>query len=82
MSVKKLVSILFALALITGLMAACASPTPTTAPAPATQAPAAPATSAPVQPTATTAAAPVTLSYLVSQGWAPDAEIALAKKFA
>ena len=29
MSAKKLVSILFALALITGLMAACASPTPT-----------------------------------------------------
>ena len=101
MSVKKLVSTLFALALITGLLAACASPTPTAAPAtavpaattaPATAAPAAtavpatavPATAAPAQPTATTAptTAPVTLSYLVSQGWASDAEQALAKQFA
>ena len=100
MSARKLVSILFALALITGLLAACASPTPTVAPAtavpaattaPATAAPAAtavpatavPATAVPAQPTATTAptTAPVTLSYLVSQGWASDAEQALAKKF-
>jgi raffinose/stachyose/melibiose transport system substrate-binding protein len=96
MSVKKLVSTLFAFALIAGLLAACAAPTPTAAPAtaapataaPATAAPATavpatavPATAAPVQPTATTAAAPVTLSYLVSQGWAPDAEMALAKQF-
>ena len=101
MSVKKLVSIIFALALITGMLAACASPTPTpTTAAPATAAPvvappatavpataapatAVPATAAPVQPTATTAPATanVTLSYLVSQGWAPDAEMALAKQF-
>jgi ABC-type glycerol-3-phosphate transport system substrate-binding protein len=99
MSIKKFVSIIFALALITGMLAACASPTPTPAPAaPATSAPAAPATAvpptaapatavpataAPAQPTDTTApaAANVTLSYLVSQGWASDAEQALAKKF-
>ena len=96
MSVKKFVSVIFALALITGLLAACASPTPTpTTAAPATSAPAVPApatavpatavpaTAAPAQPTATTApaAASVTLSYLVSQGWAPDAEMALAKQF-
>jgi len=76
MSIKKLVSTIFALVLITGLLAACASPTPTATTS-------APATAAPVQPTATTAAAaaPVTLSYLVSQGWAPDAEMALAKQF-
>jgi raffinose/stachyose/melibiose transport system substrate-binding protein len=88
MSIKKLVTTLLAFAVIAGMLAACASPTPTAAPAPATQAPApataAPATAAPVAPTATTAPtkAPVTLSYLVSQGWAPDAEIALAKQFA
>jgi len=100
MSVKKLVSTLLALALITGLLAACAAPTPTAAPAtavPATAAPAAttaptkaapatavPATAVPAQPTATKApvTAPVTLSYLVSQGWASDAEQALAKQFA
>ncbi len=87
MSIKKLVSTLFALALIAGLLAACASPTPTAAPAtqaPAAPATAAPATAAPVAPTATTAptTAPVTLSYLVSQGWASDAEQALAKQFA
>ena len=106
MSIKKFASIIFALALITGMLAACASPTPTpTTAAPATSAPvvappatavpataapataapatAAPATAAPAQPTATTAPATanVTLSYLVSQGWASDAEQALAKKF-
>ena len=91
MSIKKFVSVIFALVLITGMLAACATPTPppptaapaTSAPAapapatavPATAAPAATATSAP-------AAAPVTLSYLVSQGWASDAEQALAKQFA
>ena len=63
MSVKKFVSTIFALVLITGLLAACASPTPTaTTAAPATAAPATavpatavPATAVPVQPTATTA---------------------------
>ena len=75
MSIKKFVSTIFALVLITGLLAACASPTPT--------ATTVPATAVPVQPTATTAptSAPVTLSYLVSQGWASDAEIALSKQF-
>lgn len=93
MSTKKLVSTIFALALIVGVLAACASPTPTAAPAtsaPAAAAPATavPATAAPVQPAATTmptsapTTAPVTLSYLVSQGWASDAEQALAKQFA
>jgi raffinose/stachyose/melibiose transport system substrate-binding protein len=94
MSVRKLVLTLFALALITGLIAACAAPTPTAAPTaqatavPATAVPATsvPATDTPIPPTATAAPtatnAPVTLSYLVSQGWAPDAEIALAKQFA
>jgi len=94
MSVKKLISTIFVLALITGLLAACASPTPTATQAPAAQptqppAPAEPtattAAAAPAEPTATTAAPaakePVTLSYLVSQGWAPDAEMALAKQF-
>jgi raffinose/stachyose/melibiose transport system substrate-binding protein len=43
-------------------------------------------TSAPTTPTTAPQSvaptkAPVTLSYLVSQGWAPDAEQALAKKF-
>ena len=88
MFAKKHVSTLLAFAVIAGMLAACASPTPTAAPAPATQAPAAPATAAPataapVAPTATTAptTAPITLSYLVSQGWASDAEQALAKQF-
>jgi raffinose/stachyose/melibiose transport system substrate-binding protein len=88
MSVKKFVLTLFAFALIVGLMAACASPTPTATAVPATAVPATavPATDTPIPPTATAAPtatnAPVTLSYLVSQGWAPDAEIALAKQFA
>jgi raffinose/stachyose/melibiose transport system substrate-binding protein len=83
--------------LLAGCAAPTAAPTvaPTAPPAPAattvpaTAAPAqatattAPATAAPVKPTATNAPAkaPVTLSYLVSQGWASDAEQALAKKF-
>ncbi len=87
MSIKKLVTTLLAFAVIAGMLVACASPTPTAAPAPATQAPApataAPATAAPVAPTATTApaAAPVTLTYLVSQGWTSDAQTALFKQF-
>jgi raffinose/stachyose/melibiose transport system substrate-binding protein len=72
MSVKKLVSTIFVLVLISGLLAACASPTSTATNAePAVEEPAVAATTA-----------PVTLSYLVSQGWAPDAEMELAKKFA
>ena len=54
MSIKKFVSTFFALALIAGLVAACASPKPTATTAPATSAP---ATAAPVQPAATTAPA-------------------------
>jgi raffinose/stachyose/melibiose transport system substrate-binding protein len=86
MSVKKLVSTLFALALIAGLMAACASPTPTAAPATAAPATAAPATAAPATAAPATAApttAPVTLTYLLSQGWgwSADARAALAQQF-
>lgn len=84
---KKALSTIFAFLCMVVLIAGCAAPTaapaaPTTAPqAAAPTAP--PATAAPVEPTATTAPAkePITLSYLVSQGWAPDAEQALAKKF-
>ena len=71
---KKTISTIFAFLIIVVLVTGCAAPTaapqavqPTTPPE-ATQAPAA-------------TAAPVTLSYLVSQGWAPDAEMALAKQF-
>jgi raffinose/stachyose/melibiose transport system substrate-binding protein len=78
MSIKKLVSTILAFAVIAGMLAACATPTP----AP-TAAPAATTAAAPAQPTATTAPTnvPVTLSYMVSQGWASDAEQALAKQF-
>lgn len=58
MSVKKLVSTLFALVMITSLMAACASATPTAAPATAAPATVAPATAAPT--TAAATAAPTT----------------------
>jgi len=77
MSIKKLVSTILALVVIAGMLAACTSPTPASTTAPASP------TSAPVQPTNTTAPtkAPVTISYMVSQGWASDAEQALAKKF-
>jgi len=76
MSAKKFVSILFALVLIAGMLSACASPTPTAAPATA----ASDATE-PVQPAATTA--PVTLTYLLSQGWgwSDDARATLAQQF-
>jgi raffinose/stachyose/melibiose transport system substrate-binding protein len=84
MTVKKLVSTLFALTLIAGLMAACASPTPTAAPATAAPATAAPATAAPATAAPATAApAPVTLTYLLSQGWgwSDDARATLAQQF-
>jgi raffinose/stachyose/melibiose transport system substrate-binding protein len=76
MSAKKFVSTLFALVLMAGMLAACASPTPTAAPA--TDAPDA---AEPVQPEATTA--PVTLTYLLSQGWgwSDDARATLAQQF-
>jgi raffinose/stachyose/melibiose transport system substrate-binding protein len=71
---KKTISAICAFLMIAIFAAGCAAPTaapqavqPTTPPE-ATQAPA-----------ATTA--PVTLSYLVSQGWVPDAEMSLAKQF-
>jgi len=78
MSIKKFVSTLFTLVLIGGLMAACASPTPTAAPA--TQPPA-PATAAPA--TAAPTNAPVTLTYLLSQGWgwSNDARATIAQQF-
>ena len=64
---KKKISTIFAFLMIVVLVAGCAAPsTPTQAPA---------ATTAPEK-------TEVTLTYLVSQGWAPDAEIALAKQFA
>ena len=93
---KKTISTIFTFWFIVVLVAGCAAPAaapaaPTTAPQAAqptaTTASAAPtettAAAEPAQPTATTAAAaaPVTLSYLVSQGWTPDAEMALAKQF-
>ncbi len=61
MSARKLVSILFALALITGLLAACASPTPTVAPATAVPAATtAPATAAPAATAVPATAVPAT----------------------
>src|SRR5512135_635686 len=68
---KKKISTLLTFWFIVVLLGGCAAPTAATTAA------------APAQPTATTAsaAATVTLSYLVSQGWAPDAEMALAKQF-
>lgn len=88
---KKILSTIFTFLLMAVLVAGCAAPTaapaaPTTAPQAApTTAPQAAPTTAPqaAEPTATTAPAKasVTLTYLVSQGWAPDAEMALAKKF-
>jgi raffinose/stachyose/melibiose transport system substrate-binding protein len=90
---KKKISTIFAFLMIFVLLAGCAAPTATpqaaepTQAAEATMAPE--ATTAPevVEPTeapeATTAPekTAVTLTYLVSQGWAPDAEIALAEQF-
>ena len=73
----KKISTIFAFLMIVVLVAGCAAPT--AAPAAPTAAPQA------AEPTAAAAApatsAPVTLTYLVSQGWAPDAEMALAKQF-
>ena len=69
---KKKISTIFAFLLIVVLVAGCAPSTTPQAVEP-TQAPA--ATTAPEK-------TEVTLTYLVSQGWAPDAEIALAKQFA
>ncbi len=68
---KKAISTLFTFLFIAVLVAGCAAPTAAPQPAETTAPPAA------VPPTKT----PVTLSYLVSQGWAPDAEQALAKTF-
>lgn len=74
---KKTLSTICVFLVVAVLAVGCAAPTaaPTTAPQAA-------------QPTATTAAVdsasanePITLSYLVSQGWAPDAELELAKQF-
>ena len=74
---KKKISTIFAFLTIVVLVAGCAAPT--AAPAAPTAAPQA------AEPTAAAAApatsAPVTLTYLVSQGWASDSEQALAKKF-
>lgn len=67
---KKTVSTICVFLFVVVLVAGCAAPT--ASPAAPTTAPQA------VEPTT---AAPVTLSYLVSQGWAPDAEQELAKKF-
>ncbi len=89
---KKTIFAICSMLLLAVFIASCAAPTAApaapqaaqpTAPA-APQATTAPATAVPAQPTATTApaAASVTLSYLVSQGWASDAEQALAKQFA
>ena len=75
---KKTISTICTFLMLAVLIAGCA---PAAAPAPT-------ATTEAAAPTATTEAAapaatsePVTLSYLVSQGWAPDAEMALAKQF-
>jgi raffinose/stachyose/melibiose transport system substrate-binding protein len=66
---KKTVSTICIFLFVVVLAVGCAAPT---------AAPASPTTaSQPVEPTK----APVTLSYLVSQGWAPDAEMELAKQF-
>lgn len=69
---KKAISTLFTFLFIVVFIAGCAAPT--AAPDASTTAATEPAASAPTK-------TPVTLSYLVSQGWAPDAEQALAKKF-
>lgn len=66
---KKTVPTICVFLFVVVLAVGCAAPT--SAPATPTTAPQS------VAPTK----APVTLSYLVSQGWAPDAEQALAKKF-
>ncbi len=91
---KKTSSSICAFLVIAFLVAGCAAPATAPAVNTATAAPAAtigsataaPATAAPAATTASATAAPattasVTLSYLVSQGWAPDAEMALAKQF-
>jgi raffinose/stachyose/melibiose transport system substrate-binding protein len=75
---KKTISTIFAFLFIAVLVAGCAAPAAT--PAAPTTAPQA-AEPSPTTASAAPAEASVTLSYLVSQGWAPDAEQALAKKF-
>ena len=83
---KKKISTIFAFLLIVVLVAGCA-PSTTPQAEDATQPPAAttaPQAEEPTQaPAATTVPekTEVTLTYLVSQGWAPDAEIALAQQF-
>lgn len=69
---KKKISTIFAFLMIVVLVAGCATPAATPQAAEATQPPAA---------TDVPAKSDVTLTYLVSQGWAPDAEMALAKQF-
>ena len=87
---KKTISTIFTFLMIVVLVAGCAAPA--TAPrrsqaAEPTQLPAA-ATPlrllnrlSPLRQLRCRRKEPVTLSYLVSQGWAPDAEMALAKQF-
>ncbi len=81
MFAKKLVTTLLALVVIAGMLAACASPTAAPATQPPAPATAAPATAAPA--TAAPTSAPVTLTYLLSQGWgwSGDARAALAQQF-
>jgi len=69
---KKAISTIFTFLFIVVLFAGCAAPT--AAPEASSTATTESAASVPTK-------ASVTLSYLVSQGWAPDAELALAKKF-
>ncbi len=69
---KKKISTIFAFLMIVVLVAGCAAPSTTPQAVEPTQAPA--ATTAPAK-------TDVTLTYLVSQGWAPDAEMALAQQF-
>ena len=84
---KKKISTIFAFLMIVVLVAGCAAPSATPQAVEPTQAPAAttaPQAEEPTQaPAATTAPekTEVTLTYLVSQGWAPDAEMALAQQF-
>ena len=94
---KKTISTICMFLMLAILIAGCApasapAPTATTeaaAPTATTEAAAPTATTEAAAPTATTEAAapaatsePVTLSYLVSQGWAPDTEMEQAKQFA
>ena len=80
MSIKKFVSVLFSLVLLSGLLAACAAPA-TEAVAPATEADTTTSEAVTSDTEAPQFAPGTTLTYIASQDWIKDPELELANKF-